>query len=545
MRTALSLLSWSLIAGFVVGCSTATPAPTTPEAGTSEASKGTDSALAGEAAASEPSALMSPVAEGEESLSDPVDIGTDGAVRSEAEARGGAAREARGPAKAGGPAPSAPEPAPAPAPASAPTSVVSADSMVAEASSAPSGAGMGSGRGASASRGPVEAKPKVARKSHDDSSAQLASGVRAGEWDDNANFREFSRYLQKKQQAVSFNKLSLESRRFVVVSDARGKAVPNCSVVVTDAKAQKVQLTTQASGRALLFPRAEGLVGNKLSFLAKCQGQQAIGWTDLDKQDGVVKLSLQGQRALPAQRTVDVVFILDTTGSMSEEISALKGTIGEVVASLRHQNARPRLGLVEYKDITDGYVTRLHQMTTDVDGFTERVASLYADGGGDTPEHVNAGLRVAVDHIRWNPESVARLAFLIGDAPPQLGYEQDVSYTSSVKAANHKGIQVFTIAASGMDDLGQVVWRQIAQYTGGTNMFVLRGGAGPESTGAGDAESSCGGTHKNYSSGNLAELITGKVKGSLRALDSDPMLIAGLGEDENAKPCAERLTLAR
>ena len=90
-----------------------------------------------------------------------------------------------------------------------------------------------------------------------------------------------------------------------------------------------------------------------------------------------------------------------------------------------------------------------------------------------------------------------------------------------------------------------MVWRQIAQDTGGTNMFVLRGGAGPQSTGAGDAESSCGGTHKNYSSGNLAELITGKVTGSLRALDDDPLLIAGLGKDENAKPCAERLTLAR
>lgn len=547
MRTALSLLSWSLIAGVVVGCATATPEAVAPETPSSKGSKGATGALEVEAGSSSgTSALMSPVAGGEESLSDPVDIGADGAVHGAAEAgRGEAAAEARGPAKAASPAPPPPAaavPAPAPAPA---RTTVSADSMVAEAS-APSGAGMGAGRGrASSMSRPAPAKPATALKSKDDSAAQLASGVRAGEWDDNANFREFSRYLQKKQQEVSFNTLSLESRRFVVVSDARGKPVPNCSVVVTDAQPRKVQLTTQASGRALLFPRAEGLVGSKLSFLAKCQGQQAIGWTDLDKPDGVVKLSLQGPRALPAQRTVDVVFILDTTGSMSEEISALKGTIGEVVRSLRHQNARPRLGLVEYKDITDGYVTRLHQMTTDVDGFTERVASLYADGGGDTPEHVNAGLRVAVDHIRWNPESVARLAFLIGDAPPQLGYEQDVSYTSSVKAANHKGIQVFTIAASGMDDLGQVVWRQIAQYTGGTNMFVLRGGAGPQSTGAGDAESSCGGTHKNYSSGNLAELITGKVTGSLRSLDGDPMLIAGLGEDENAKPCAERLTLAR
>lgn len=524
MRTGLSLLGWSLMAGLVVGCGAATPEATTVKTADPEASHGTRTALAAEEPASAPDALMGPVPEGEESLSAPVDMGADGTARKVAEAP---------------PPPSAAVPAGAPPPM-APAEAESTESV-------PSGAGMGagSGRASSARRGPAPKSSAPRPLTRDDAPTQLASGVRAGEWDDNANFREFSRYLQKKQGEVDFHGLSLEARRFVVVSDARGKAVPNCTVQVSDTKGRKVRLTTQASGRALLFPRAEGLTGSQLAFSANCDGQQATARADLKHADGAVKLSLAKQRALPAQKTVDVVFIVDTTGSMSEEINALKGTIAEVVSSLSRQNARPRLGLVEYRDVTDGYVTRLHQMTTDVHGFTERVANLEASGGGDTPEHVNAGLRVAVDQIRWNPESVARLAFLIGDAPPQLGYEQDVSYATSVKTASHKGIQIFTIAASGMDDLGQVVWRQIAQYTGGTNMFVLRGGAGPQSTGAGDAESSCGGTHKNYSSGNLAELITAKVTGSLRALDDDPMRIAGLGEDENAKPCAERLTLAR
>ena len=537
MRTALSLLGWSLMAGIVVGCATATPPATTPEPTAPEGSSGAKTTPAVEGAPTS-TALMSPVPEGEEGLIDPVDMGADGAVRDASAGRSEDLREASPPPRAPAGAAVAPSAAPAPAPEPSPAEAVSLDSLT--ESSSGSGMGAGSGRGAVA-----RPKPKSAAKASAAAPGQLASGVRAGEWDDNANFREFSHYLEKKEGEVSFNPLPLELRRFVVVSDASGKGVPNCTVQVSDERGHKVQLTTQASGRALLFPRAEGLTGKQIELHAVCQGQQATARADLKRFDGAVKLSLGKQRALPAKRTVDVVFILDTTGSMAEEISALKGTIAEVVASLQRQNARPRLGLVEYKDVTDGYVTRLHQMTTDVDGFTERVANLQASGGGDTPEHVNAGLRVAVDQIRWNPESVARLAFLIGDAPPQLGYQQDVSYTSSVKSASHKGIQIFTIAASGMDDLGQVVWRQIAQYTGGTNMFVLRGGAGPQSTGAGDAESSCGGTHTNYTSGNLAELITGKVTGSLRALDTDPMLIAGLGQDENAKPCAERLTLAR
>jgi hypothetical protein len=110
-----------------------------------------------------------------------------------------------------------------------------------------------------------------------------------------------------------------------------------------------------------------------------------------------------------------------------------------------------------------------------------------------------------------------------------------------MKDAAHRGIQIFTIAASGMDDLGQVVWRQIAQYTNATNLFVLRGGAGPQSTGAGDPKSSCGGTHENFASGKLDALILGKINRELKSIDKDPLRVAGLGKDENAKPCNERL----
>jgi hypothetical protein len=113
-----------------------------------------------------------------------------------------------------------------------------------------------------------------------------------------------------------------------------------------------------------------------------------------------------------------------------------------------------------------------------------------------------------------------------------------------MRDAAHKGIQLFTVAASGMDELGQVVMRQMAQYTGATNLFVLRGGAGPQSTGGGDPKSSCGGTQTNYASGNLDALIVQKVTRELKGLDRDPLRIAGLRVDENAKPCKERLMVA-
>lgn len=365
-------------------------------------------------------------------------------------------------------------------------------------------------------------------------------GVKAGEWDDNANYRDFKKYLAAGDSQL---KLDVSKRRFIVVSDSNGKAVPNCKIVISDENQKSVWLTTTASGRAWFFPNAEGMSGN-LTAATKCQGAKASAKFTLEGDDGVVKLALDGARNLPQKRTVDVAFVLDTTGSMSEEIDSVKKTIRQVAGMLAKLDVDVRIGLVEFKDVTDKFTTRVFPMTTNVTAFAHDVDKLEAKGGGDTPEHVNEGLQVAVNKLDWSKDSVARLAFLIGDAPPHLDYDDDVEYTHSMRKANHAGIQIFTIAASGMDDVGQSVWREVAQYTGGTNMFVLRGGAGPQSSGAGDPSSSCGGTHENYASGNLDDLISTKIRITLKSLDTDPMLIAGLNKDELAKPCADRIVMA-
>ena len=149
---------------------------------------------------------------------------------------------------------------------------------------------------------------------------------------------------------------------------------------------------------------------------------------------------------------------------------------------------------------------------------------------------------MAVNQLAWDAGSFAGLAFLIGDAPPHLDYLPDYDYVLEAREAAHRGIQLFTVAASGMDTLGQVVWRQIAAYTGATNLFVLRGGAGPQSTGAGDPKSSCGGTQTAYTSGKLDALVLAKINGAIQALERDPLRIPGLTTDENAKPCGERIS---
>ena len=329
----------------------------------------------------------------------------------------------------------------------------------------------------------------------------------------------------------------------MVVADAAGKPVPNCKITVTGGQ-RTASLVTTASGRALVFPRAMQLDGTALGAVAVCGQATAQATIHADQVDGITELRLATERALPARRTIDSAFVLDTTGSMGEEIDAVKSTIRTVAARLGSEQTDVRIGLVEYKDRGDAEVTHAYPFSSDLAAFSRSVARLSAGGGGDFPEDMQAGLAVALDELRWRPDASARMIVVIADAPPHLDYQDERDYADAARRAAERGIKLFTVSASGMDTTGQIVMRQMAQFTGASNLFVLRGGAGPQSVGGGDPQSSCGGTQEQYASGNLDQLIVSKVKRELAALDADPLRIAGRGQDENAKPCNQRVVVA-
>lgn len=382
------------------------------------------------------------------------------------------------------------------------------------------GIGFGMGHGRMSRRATIDAYPQSQQ-----------GGVRAGEWDDNLRLTEFRKLLSSSHQP--YQPLDVSVRRVIVARDSAGKALPSCPVIASDARGTTVTLRTLSNGRALLFPRAEGLVGDEITTTMRCGGNAATQTFSLAQagRDALVTLDGREPRDAPA-RTIDVGFALDTTGSMSEEITAVQETLRTVAARV----SNVRVGLVEYKDRTDPYVTRVFQMSGDLPRFEAMVSGLFASGGGDLPEAVNVGLHEAITSLEWNADAPARLLFVIGDAPP---HEQDPGprYADEARAAAHAGIQVFTVAASGMNAFGQIVFRQIAQYTGGTEMFVLRGGAGPQSVGGGDPMKSCGGTETHYTSGNLDALIVAKVDAARAAVDGNPLDVRGIGHDVAPTTC--------
>ncbi len=175
---------------------------------------------------------------------------------------------------------------------------------------------------------------------------------------------------------------------------------------------------------------------------------------------------------------IEVVFVLDTTGSMGGLIQAAKEKIWSIASTMAAANQAPevRMGLVAYRDRGDAYVTRVVDLSTDLDSMYATLMDFRAAGGGDGPESVNQALYDAVHGISWSQdENVYRVVFLVGDAPPHMDYPDDVAYPTTLAVAADRGIVVNTIQCGQLPVTG-TRWQHIARLGNGSYVQVDQGG---------------------------------------------------------------------
>lgn len=179
-----------------------------------------------------------------------------------------------------------------------------------------------------------------------------------------------------------------------------------------------------------------------------------------------------------APPTIDVVFVLDTTGSMSGLIEGAKQKIWSIANHIATAHPSPllRIGLVAYRDRGDAYITRHTPLTDDLDAVYTDLMTYQATGGGDTPESVNQALHEAVTAFDWTdtPDSV-RLIYLVGDAPPHMDYEDDVPYHESCRLAQSRGVIINTIQCGSIPGTRDI-WMEIAQAGAGAFAAVPQDG---------------------------------------------------------------------
>jgi len=318
---------------------------------------------------------------------------------------------------------------------------------------------------------PLKSKPRGRRI------RPSSAGVKAGSADDNMQFNAFLEFLDENVRLGL--RCDVFERIIVSVKDQAGLPLADALVTVWDGKKKLLERRTYADGRAMIFPsESKDLQGQSVKVVVRYGAKEKEAFLNASRKHRL-NFKFGFKRDEFQQVPLDIAFVLDTTGSMGDELQRLKKTLEYIHFQINHLAPKPdvRFGMVLFRDTTDEYRTRVIAFNSDVEQFARDLDKVRAGGGGDNPEDVQEGLKDAMTKLKWRKKG-AKLAFLIGDAPPHLDYGQDFTYVSAMREAARKGIKIASIGASGLDTQGELVWRQIAQYTMAPFVFLTYGESG-------------------------------------------------------------------
>lgn len=345
--------------------------------------------------------------------------------------------------------------------------------------------------------------------------------LKAGEIDDNTLFDAYLTYLAT-SPAVPVRRADVSERYILTVRNADQRPLFDATVRIYDEQQQEVFTgRTYAGGKTIFLPRVLGVSPNTQEFRAVAEygGAQAQATFARDTTTPIELVVAGGQ---PADALMlDVMFLLDTTGSMGDELQRIQETIDDIAERIDGFEPRPnlRFGLVAFRDVGDDYVTRSYDFTPDVAAFRELLNGLDAGGGGDTPEALEQGLHEAVHGVDWSAEGV-RLTFLVGDAGPHIDEQLGYTYLSDTQAAVARGIKIYPIAASNTDPQAEYVFRQLAQQT--LSSFIFLTYQPDQVSGAPGETTPLEAGAAPYSVARLDDLIVGIVQRELSAAVGRP-----------------------
>ena len=193
-----------------------------------------------------------------------------------------------------------------------------------------------------------------------------------------------------------------------------------------------------------------------------------------------------------ANSGLDLCFVVDTTGSMEDDIDNAKENMSKILAQLSEKSASYRVALIDYRDFPDrsgsdeDYAARVQlKFSENADTITKAINGLTLGDGGDNAETVYSALMKAVE-LDWNPAS-QKVIIVLGDAPP-LDPEPNTKYTLDeviaalynadlaidmensddrvLGDAEDSAITVYSIGTSASDS-AEDYFTQIAEQTGG------------------------------------------------------------------------------
>ncbi len=171
---------------------------------------------------------------------------------------------------------------------------------------------------------------------------------------------------------------------------------------------------------------------------------------------------------------IEISFIVDATGSMSDELEFLKSDLQDVISTVQNDNQTVSIytSAVFYRDYDDDYLVKHSDFTSNINTTIDFIEQQYADGGGDFPEAVDVALSKSINDLQWSSNAKTKIAFLLLDAPPHNENQIINDIHQTVEHAAKNGIKIIPIAASGIDKPTEFLMRYLAITTNGTYVFI-------------------------------------------------------------------------
>lgn len=305
-----------------------------------------------------------------------------------------------------------------------------------------------------------------------------AGTLTAADYDDQLNphlYQSYaSSYLQNVGGRLDVPYLDLSNRIALNVRNEQGSRYAGATLKFYDGNNEFLSLVTPASGTTYLYTDIDNLP-EQISIHAEgentADAYETFSLTDAFAA-GAIDIVIEDFYPLgepnPPEPQLDIMFVVDTTGSMGDELNYLQTELTQIINAIPYDKSLLNVGLTFYRDIGDEYVVRAHGFTNDILTAQQTLNNESYDGGGDYPEAMDQALHQAID-ANWAQDS-KRIVFLIADAPPH-GDKMRATWEAA-EQARLKNIHIVPIAASGVGEDAEYLMRSMAAFTNSRYLFL-------------------------------------------------------------------------
>ncbi|MDR2835400.1 MAG: carboxypeptidase regulatory-like domain-containing protein [Bacteroidales bacterium] len=266
-------------------------------------------------------------------------------------------------------------------------------------------------------------------------------------------------------------------RYIAQLTNMKGMPVSNAEVKLINSSGETLwQSKTDNTGKAELWnsffslEKSVNISGLRIIFSYDGKSSEIISVKDFSQGINVAKIDVECNTT----KKVDLFFIIDATGSMSDEMKYLQVELNDIIDKTQQSQTdlQLRIGSLVYRDHGDEYIIRKSSLSEDINQTLNFLKNQQANGGGDYPEAVDEALEEVIEKENWANDAIAKIVFIVLDAPSHTNPEVIERLTTQIRLAAQKGIRIVPIACSDIQKDGEYLMRTIALATNGTYIFL-------------------------------------------------------------------------